>query len=86
MKKQLAALLCGTMLMTAALSGCTMNSPVEGKAETTTAAKTADETEKGSTADGMGDQAVQKWQYRRQRSVFWRRHFRQNSSSTSMMD
>ena len=55
MKKQLAALLCGTMLMTAALSGCTMNSPVEGKAETTTAAKTADETEKGSTADGMAD-------------------------------
>lgn len=51
MKKQLAALLCGTMLLTAALSGCTMNSPVERKAETTTAAKTADAGTSG--ANGM---------------------------------
>lgn len=36
MKKQLAALLCGTMLLVTALSGCTMNSPVD----TTTAAQT----------------------------------------------
>lgn len=59
MKKQLAALFCGTMLLTAALSGCTMNSPVEGKAETTTAAKTTDAGTSG--ANGMeseGSKAV----------------------------
>lgn len=59
MKKQLAALLCGTMLLTAALNGCTMNSPVQGKTETTTAAKSGDAGTSG--ANGMeseGSKAV----------------------------
>ena len=59
MKKQLAALLCGTMLLTAALSGCTMNSPVEGKAETTTAAKTTNaETSGANGMESEGTKAV----------------------------
>lgn len=79
MKKQLAALLCGTMLLTAALSGCTMNSPVEGKTETTTAAKTEGRLQPAER------QAVQRQQSRRLRSDFWHRHFRPSSLSTLTM-